>query len=70
MRVHLSDPTLMDDLVAFLERASCIVSQEGADIVAAALPEAESDEQARLELQLYLLAWQALHPATEARLTR
>jgi hypothetical protein len=59
-RLELREPRLADDLVDFLRR------REGAAELVAAVIEVElplelGDERARLELDLLLRVWQALH---------
>lgn len=66
MRVQLADPTLVAELLSFLERVRCVVRKLRSDVIEVALPEAGSADQARLELELYLLAWRALHPNADA----
>jgi hypothetical protein len=68
MRIRLSDPDLMPDLLAFLRKAQCVVEATGRDTVRASVPQALHDEQARLELALYLSVWQALHPGSDVNL--
>ena len=66
MRVDISDPALAGDLVTFLQRACCeaSVTEEGA--IEVAMPSVP-DDAARLELDAYLQAWQALRPGATAR---
>lgn len=67
MKVELSDPSLVDDLRAFLRRAECEVEVNGGGSLAVTLPESLPEEAARLELEAYLQAWQVLHPRVRAR---
>jgi len=46
----------------------CDAHADGADAVLVEVPEALGHEQARLEIDLYLKAWQASHPDVEAHL--
>ena len=63
MRICLrpSDPETCDDLAFFLRRHECSaeVGEEGTVFVE--LPHALHEEQARMELSLYIRLWQALH---------
>ena len=58
---RLSDPELAESLRDFLERRECAVVQLQADTCEVSLPHELHAEQARLELDLYLRVWQALH---------
>ena len=63
MRVtlRLSNPGERDALRAFLEKRECHVEELGHDLLGVALPHELHDEQARLELDLYLRVWESLH---------
>lgn len=67
-RLELLEPGLADDLVDFLRRREC-----AADVVAAVieveLPLELGDERARLELDLLLRVWQALHRGAEVNVS-
>lgn len=74
MLVRLSDPSLADEFLGFLRRAECIADvgevaahAEGV-AVEVAVPDALDDEQARLEVALYLRVWEAVHPGSGAEL--
>ena len=74
MHVRLSDPALADKFVDFLRRLDCVADlgevephAEGI-AVAVEVPQAYNEEQARLEVALYLRVWEAVHPASGARL--
>ncbi len=62
MHIRLSEPELLPDLLAFLQRVDCTVEQTGPDTVNASVAEALDAGQARLEIKLYLAAWLAVHP--------
>ena len=66
MRVRLSDPALLPELVAYLRAIECVVEQVGPDELTVMIPRAPSDEQAARELDIYLRAWQAMHPEVHA----
>jgi hypothetical protein len=61
VRLRLGDPELAENLRDFLERRECAVVQVDAETVDVELPHELDAEQARLELDLYLRVWQALH---------
>jgi hypothetical protein len=72
--VRLSDAGLADELVGFLRRADCIaalgeVRAHGEGIaVEVEVPQAYDEEQARMEVALYLRVWEAVHPGSGAEL--
>jgi hypothetical protein len=64
MLIRVSDPTLVPALVRDLEqRAHYVVKQAGADELAVGVLGSFADG-GELDLTLFLLAWQAAHPAT------
>jgi hypothetical protein len=67
MKVELSDPTLADDLAAFLRRAACEAKSNGGGRVEVSMPASLPEDAARLELDAYLQTWQALHPGVRVR---
>jgi hypothetical protein len=67
MRIRIDDPLLIPDLLVFLERVRCGVRKLRGGVLEVSVPEAPSPEQACRELELYLLAWHALHPDAGAR---
>lgn len=72
--VRLTNPGLADEFVAYLRRANCVADlgdvEAHADGIAVAVdvPQAYDDEQARLEVALYLRVWEAVHPGSGAEL--
>jgi hypothetical protein len=66
MRIEV-DPDAREELLEFLRRVECEARADGERAVVVEVPDA-SDEQARLEVDLYLRAWQASHPDIEAHL--
>jgi hypothetical protein len=72
--VRLTDPGLADEFVAYLRRANCVAVlgdvEAHADGIAVEVdvPQAYDDEQARLEVALYLRVWEAVHPGSGAEL--
>jgi hypothetical protein len=63
MRVtlRLSNPEERDALRAFLEKRECHVEELANDLLGVGLPHELHDEQARLEVDLYLRVWESLH---------
>jgi hypothetical protein len=66
MRIWVSQPALVPDLVEFLGRAFCRAESVRGSVVDVAVPRAADDVKARRELDLYLAAWRGLHPPVEA----
>jgi hypothetical protein len=65
MRVRISDPELLGDLVETLTRANCPVEVTGPATLEIDSPFGLlSPEQARQEISFYLAVWQVRHPGT------
>ncbi len=62
MKIRLSDPTLVDDLLRFLRARQCVAELASDDTLDVMLPEAVRSDAAALELDLYLRVWEATHP--------
>ena len=67
MRIEVH-PEAREELLEFLRRAQCEVRVEDDGAVVVEVPDALGEEQARLEVDLYLKAWQASRPDVEAHL--
>jgi hypothetical protein len=67
MRIQVP-PEAREDLLQFLRRADCEVTVDGDDGVIVEVPDALGEEQARMEVDLYLKAWQASQPEVDAHL--
>ena len=67
MRVRI-EPAAVDDLLGFLRRAECRAERVDAETLEVEVPASHGEEQARMEVDLYLKAWQAAHPDVEAEL--
>lgn len=65
MRIKVP-PQAREDLLRFLRRADCEAEAEDDSTVLVSVPAALGEEQARMEVDLYLKAWQAGHPDLEA----
>lgn len=61
MRIRLSNPALISDLVDYLRRNDCEVVPMGRDMVAVALSPALPYDAARLELNFHLGDWVVRH---------
>jgi hypothetical protein len=66
MRVRISDPTLVDDLLGFLQRSRCLAEPQADGTVAVYLPHDLPDSVARAELESYLRLWARSHPDRRA----
>jgi hypothetical protein len=62
VRLRLSDPALVDDLLFFFRKRDSQAERVEDDVVEVAIVNVIDDRQARLELDLYLRVWEALHP--------
>lgn len=67
MRIQVH-PDAQEDLLEFLRRADCEARADGDEAVIVEVPDALGEEQARLEVDLYVKAWQASRPDAEADL--
>jgi hypothetical protein len=67
MRIHVSDPDLVDDLREYLTRCNCSVERRAATLVEASPPaRGVEPEYQRMELDGYLRVWRAMHPGVDA----
>ena len=57
MRIRVSDPGLMRDLLDYLRRKDCVAIQTSRDIAAVSFSQAFPYDAARLELDLHLGDW-------------
>jgi hypothetical protein len=62
------DPEAREELIEFLRRADCTVQVEDDGSLVVDVPDVVGEDQARLEVDLYLKAWQASHPDVETHL--
>lgn len=60
MTLRLSDPSERDAFRAFLEKRECHVEELADDLLHVGLPHELHDQQARLEVDLYLRVWESL----------
>jgi hypothetical protein len=61
MRIKVP-PEAREELLQFLRKADCQAEAEDDSTVVVQVPAALGEEQARMEVDLYLKAWQASHP--------
>lgn len=68
MRILISDPEPLGDLVAYLRRCGCRAQIAGPAAVEAAPPERPRIAYLRMELDAYLRVWREMHPGIGAEL--
>ena len=69
MTILLSEPGLVDDLVAFLRRCHCSADAVSARAIEAVPPHNNTDfAYRRMELDAYLRVWREMHPGVTAEL--
>ena len=61
MTLRLRDPAEGDAFRAFLEERECHVQELADDLLRVGPPHELHEQQARLEVDLYLRVWEALH---------
>jgi hypothetical protein len=59
MRIHLSDPSYVEDLSRFLAREGCVVERIDDDELEASILGSLHHDRLKLELDLLLAAWSA-----------
>jgi hypothetical protein len=69
MRVRISEPDLLGDLVASLSRCGCSTERVSGHTVEVGSPfPLLTDEQARKEIAFYLAVWRVRHPGVRLTL--
>jgi hypothetical protein len=68
LKILLSDAALLHDLLGYLAAEGCVVEQIGPNLLEASRLSSIRHDQARLELDLFLRAWQEAHPGAEVRI--
>jgi hypothetical protein len=66
MRVHVSDPRVVPDLVASLLRGACVAIRIDRNICEVLHPQATDESEAETELRFFLRAWQRRYYGVEA----
>jgi hypothetical protein len=69
MRIEVH-PEAREELLEFLRRANCTTRVDDDGSVIVEVPDAVGEAQARLEVELYIKAWQASHPDVEAHVSQ
>lgn len=68
MHVQLSEPSLVDDLLAFLRNVRCVAVADAGGNISVSIPDVVPEDVKRLELDLYLRVWRVMHPDVAVRL--
>jgi len=68
MRVRVSDPAFVYDLLCSLKQAGYAAAQASADTVEVRIPSAVLSDEAKLHLGHYLANWRARHPGVVAEM--
>jgi hypothetical protein len=74
MKIRVEDPYLVDDLVQHLRRSGCVATLSDVEAhgdgltVDVEVPAALDEEQARMEVELYLKVFEVTHPGNRADL--
>jgi hypothetical protein len=74
MVVRLSDASLAEKFLGYLRRADCVANLGDVEAhaegiaVQVEVPAAYDDNQARMEVDLYLRVWEAVHPGSGAEI--
>ncbi len=66
MKIEVSDPTLVDDLIDSLRAFQCIVARTGEKTADVRFGWPLREDAARLELDVYLRVWGAKHQGARA----
>jgi hypothetical protein len=66
IRVQVSEPALLNDLLAYLRDCGCVAEQAGASEAEVSLPGALGEGEARMEVGVYLTAWTIRHEGVSA----
>jgi hypothetical protein len=66
MRIQVDNSAFLDDLVDFLRSRGCIVELVGERELDVFCVSSVRYDHARMELDLYLQLWRAVHPDSEA----
>jgi hypothetical protein len=66
MRIQINKPALLDDLVGFLSSRGCVAEVVGERELDVFCVSSARYDNVRMELDLYLQLWRAVHPESEA----
>ncbi len=68
MRVRVSDPALLRDLIPYLRECGCVAEQASAQELDVYVPRVANERGARMEVGVYLAAWRVHHEGVDAEL--
>jgi hypothetical protein len=70
MRISITEPAPLDDLVSYLRRCGCRADISGRHMIDATPPERPQVDAAylRMELDAYLRVWREMHPGVRVDL--
>lgn len=68
MRVKVSDPGLLHDLIRYLREGGCVAEQARADTLDVFMPSVPNLREARMDLAIYLTAWRVRNPGVETEI--
>ena len=69
IRLELSDEDLLGELMGALAQQGCLTEQIGPNDCRVVCPRSWTMREARLEVGLFVRAWQARHPGVRAALS-
>jgi len=69
IKVGISEPTLLEELMSALLRNGCIAQRVAADTCLVIHVQAGNEDEARQELDFFVRAWQLRHPTISAFVT-
>jgi hypothetical protein len=69
MRIQINTPALLDDLAGFLRSRGCVVELVGERELDVFCVSSIRHDHVRMELDLYIQLWRAVHPDCEASIT-
>ena len=68
MKIRVQDAADIDGLVAFFEERDCVTEQIGPNTIEVSRLSSVRHDHTRMEIDLFLRAWQEAHPGAWAEL--
>jgi hypothetical protein len=68
MRVRVSNPARLHDLARHLRECGCVAEQASRNELDVFAPQTPNDQAARMEVEVYVSAWQVAHEDVEAQI--
>jgi hypothetical protein len=62
VRLRVTDPEILENVVAHFERSGFVVRRVGDVILEVVRPDAPTPEQERREVEIHLGVWRVMHP--------